>query len=410
MEEVIAKYTIKSKLPLEEAAKRIAEEESTGTWTHVSTTTKSIEKKYSARVGAIDRDKGTVEVHYPLADFDLKIGGIPQVLSIVAGNLFGLSSLDGVRLIDVDFPKPFVQQFGGPNFGIDGVRKLIGTTKDKRPHIGTIIKPKIGLSPKQTAEVAYEAAMGGIDFIKDDETLVSQSFCSLEKRVAAVMDKLDEVRSQTKRNVLYACNVTSTDVLETAEKAVKAGANCLMIDVMTCGFGSLQMLAKNFKKYPIHVHRTMHGAVDRSKDFGIDFLVFAKLVRLAGGDQLHIGSVLGKMEGAKDYVVAIEEAIEKPVIKQHAGLLGANWHGMKPVFAVSSGGLHPGMVPELVKLLGKNIVIQAGGGVHGHPFGTRAGAVAMRQSLDAAMKGVPLQKYAKDHVELAKALETWHGL
>jgi len=408
MEEVIAKYYVRSGLPLEEAAKRIAEEESTGTWTHVSTTTKSIEKKYSARVGDIDRERHVVEIAYPYADFDLKTGGIPQVLSIIAGNLFGLGTLDGVRLLDVAFPKDFVQQFDGPNFGIDGIRKMIGTTKDKRPHIGTIIKPKIGLSPKQTAEVAYEAAIGGIDFIKDDETLVDQSFCAMEKRVRAVTERLDEVKDETGRNVLYACNITSTNIVKTAERALKAGANCLMIDVLTCGFGSLQMLSEKFKKVPIHVHRTMHAAIDRSKDFGIDFLVLAKLVRLTGGDQLHIGSVIGKMEGDREDVLAIERAIEQPVIKRHAGTLGGNWHGIKPVFAVCSGGLHPRMVPDLMKLLGKDIVIQAGGGVHGHPFGTRAGAKAMRQAVDASMKGIPLSDYSQDHVELAKALEKWH--
>ncbi len=408
MEEVVAKYQIRSGLPLEEAAKRIAEEESTGTWTHVSTTTKSIEKKYSARVSSIDRERRTAEICYPYADFDLKTGGIPQALSIIAGNLFGLGALDGVRLLDVSFPKDFVQQFDGPNFGIEGVRKLLGTSKEKRPHIGTIIKPKIGLSPKQTAEVAFEAAIGGVDFIKDDETLVDQSFCSLEKRVAAVINKMDEVKDETGKTVLYACNVTSTDIVKTAERAMKAGANCLMVDVLTCGFGSLQILSEKFRKVPIHVHRTMHAAIDRSKDFGIDFLVLAKLIRLAGGDQVHIGSVVGKMEGDKRDVQAIEETIEHSVIKRHTGLLGNNWYGIKPVFAVCSGGLHPGLVPELVKLLGRDIVIQAGGGIHGHPFGTRAGAKAMRQSVDAVMKGIPLREYSRDHVELAKALEKWH--
>jgi ribulose-bisphosphate carboxylase large chain len=407
MEEVIAKYLVRSSLPLETAAKRIAEEESTGTWTHVSTTTKSIEKKYSARVGSVDRETHTIEVHYPYADFDLKTGGIPQVLSIIAGNLFGLGSLDGVRLLDVVFPKSFVQEFEGPNFGIDGMRKLIGTTKDKRPHVGTIIKPKIGLSPKQTAEVAFEAAIGGIDFIKDDETLTDQSFCAMEKRINAVIDRLDEVKDETGRTVLYACNITSTNIIKTAERAMKSGANCLMIDVLTCGFNSLQLLSEKFKKVPIHVHRTMHGAIDRSKDFGIDFLVLAKLARLAGGDQLHIGSIVGKMEGPKDDVIEIEEAIEQPIIKAHTQTLGINWHGIKPMFAVCSGGLHPRLVPELIRLLGRDIVIQAGGGVHGHPFGTRAGAKAMRQSVDAVMKGIPLADYAQEHVELAKALEKW---
>jgi ribulose-bisphosphate carboxylase large chain len=114
------------------------------------------------------------------------------------------------------------------------------------------------------------------------------------------------------------------------------------------------------------------------------------------------------MEGDREDVLAVEEAVEKPLIKEHAGHLASNWSGIKPVFAVCSGGLHPGLVPELMKLLGKDITIQAGGGIHGHPFGTRAGAKAMRQAVDATMHNIPLREYAADHVELAKALEKWH--
>lgn len=396
MAEVIAKYFVRSSIPLEEAGKKIAEEESTGTWTAVSTTSRMIEKKCSAHVGSIDEENKTVEVIYPAVDFDIEVGGIPNVLSIVAGNLFGLEALKGVRLLDVQFPKEFIKKLKGPNLGIDGVRKILGTAKSGRPHLGTIIKPKIGLSPKQTAEVAYEAALGGVDFIKDDETLTSQKFCPLEKRVTAVMKRLREVERDTGRKVLYACNVTSSDVVSTAERAIDAGANCLMVDAIVTGFDSLQALSKQFKKIPIHVHRTMHGAIDRSHDYGIDMLVLAKLARLSGADQLHIGTFgIGKMHGSSSRDYEFQNA------------LICRWYGIKPTFPVCSGGLHPGMIPELIAVAGPNILIQMGGGIHGHPFGTRAGAKAAKQAIDACIEGSTLEDYAKDHVELLKALEKW---
>ena len=118
-------------------------------------------------------------IRYPVEIFEP--GNIAQYLSVFAGNLFGLGQLETVRLLDVEFPDTLVAPFHGPKFGMAGVRRLVGTTK--RPHVGTIIKPKVGLSPEDTARVAYEAAIGGVDLIKDDETLTNQAFCPIVDRV-----------------------------------------------------------------------------------------------------------------------------------------------------------------------------------------------------------------------------------
>ena len=69
--------------------------------------------------------------------------------------------------------------------------------------------------------------------------------------------------------------------------------------------------------------------------------------------------------------------------------------------------MHPGIVAANVEHLGTDLVIQAGGGIHGHPNGTRAGAKAMVQAAEAAFQGIPAQEYAKNHPELALALEKW---
>ena len=87
--------------------------------------------------------------------------------------------------------------------------------------------------------------------------------------------------------------------------------------------------------------------------------------------------------------------------------LEQKWHGVKPVLSVASGGVYPGIVDKMIKAMGNNIVIQAGGGVHGHPNGTTAGAIGMRQAIDACMKNIPLKKYAGTHFELKEALEKW---
>lgn len=396
---LLATYYVESNLPLREAGARIATEESIGTWTELTTTPTWVRKKLPARVFKFEKGKtGKISIAYPIELFDIESGGIPNILSIVAGNLFGLAELTNVRLLDVQFPKQAVSHFPGPKFGIEGVRKIVSTLEQRRPHLGTIIKPKVGLNPKQTAQVAYEAATGGVDFIKDDETLTSQNFCPLVERVSRVMEALDKVKEESNRSVFYAVNVTATydKLFELAEQALSHGANMLMIDVLTAGFSAIQLLARDPSiKVPLHIHRTMHAAITRNPKHGIHMMFLAKLVRLAGGDQLHIGSAAGKMEQ------------EVTGLKEINDFLKNNWFGLKPVFPVASGGIHPGIVANNIGVLGADCVINAGGGIHGHPLGTRAGATAMRQAIDAAMKQILVEEYAKTHRELRLAVEKW---
>lgn len=394
MEFVECTYYVESSLPIERAARAIAAEQSTGTWTDISTKEKEVDERLGARVLGIDGSK--VKIEFPIDLFE--VDNIPQFLATVAGNLFGLGALKNVRLLDIKLPKSFVREFKGPRFGIEGVRKKVGTVSEGRAHIGTIIKPKVGLSPKETAEVAYNAGTGGCDLIKDDETLTDQTFCPMVERLEIVMEKIDKIKVESGRTVLYAVNITvgAEEILERADLAMEHGANMLMIDVLTAGFSALKTLREDMSvNLPIHVHRTMHGAITRNKKHGIAMLPLAVLVRLCGGDQLHTGTATGKMERDVEGVKEIND------------FLKSDWHNFKKVFPVASGGLHPGLVPYEINAFGKDVVLQAGGGIHGHPDGTTAGAKAMRQAVDAARKNIPLEKYALEHPELMRALEKW---
>ena len=401
MKDLIATYYFRTKEGVDAtyAANAIREEQTTGTWTSLSTVNDK-----TAYVHDLD---GSVEdlVELPDGGYLTRIcfpheifekGNIPQYLSVIAGNLFGLGKLEAVRLLDIDLPENLCGC--GPKFGIEGVRKIVGTEVSGRPHIGTIIKPKVGLNPKDTAQVAYEAALGGLDLIKDDETLTNQTFCPLFERLEAVMDALDRAKDETGKQVLYAVNVTTGGdrIVELAHKAVSAGANMLMVDVLTAGFSAIQALAEDAAiNVPIHVHRTMHGALTRNPHHGIAMRPIAKLVRSAGGDQLHTGSVSGKMGSKAGEVIADNIEITKPLSY------------LKPVFPVSSGGLHPGKVAAEISKLGTDIILQAGGGIHGHPEGTTAGTRAMLQAAEAAVLGIPAREYSLSHPELAAALAKW---
>ena len=394
MEFVEVKYYVESSMPIDRAARAIAAEQSTGTWTDISTKEKEVDERLGARV--LEIDGSNVKIGFPIDLFE--IDNIPQFLATVAGNLFGLGALKNVRLIDIKLPKSFLSEFKGPRFGIEGIRKKVGTLSEERAHVGTIIKPKVGLSPKETAEVAYNAGIGGCDLIKDDETLTDQTFCPMVERLEKVMEKIDKIKEESDKTVLYALNITvgAEDILERADIAMAHGANMLMIDFLTAGFSALQTLRNDDSvNLPIHVHRTMHGAITRNRKHGMSMLPLAVLVRLCGGDQLHTGTAKGKMESDLEDVKEIND------------FLKSDWHGFKKVFPVASGGLHPGVVPYEINAFGKDVVLQAGGGIHGHPDGTTAGAKAMRQAVDATRKNIPLEKYSLDHQELFRALEKW---
>ncbi|MFX1597237.1 MAG: RuBisCO large subunit C-terminal-like domain-containing protein, partial [Promethearchaeota archaeon] len=148
--------------------------------------------------------------------------------------------------------------------------------------------------------------------------------------------------------------------------------------------------------------------ITRNKRHGMTMLILAKLMRLIGMDQLHTGTIVGKMEGGKQEVLQINEVITKSKINSNnKTTLTQDWGTIKPILPVASGGLSPLHVPELIKILGKNMVFQFGGGCHGHPDGTEAGAKAIRQAVDASLQGYELNDYAQKNVELAKAIEKW---
>ncbi len=381
-------YHVEAGRPLGQVAKEIAAEQSTGTWTDVPAE-REVHEKVGAKVVSAEND--TVVIDFPAEIFEP--ANVPQILSVVAGNLFGLGGLKALRLEDVDFD-PIVEYYKGPVFGIREVRKYLGVYD--RPLVGTIIKPKVGLDPKQTAEVAGQAALGGLDLIKDDETLTDQTFCPLEDRLTAVMEKLDAARSAVGKPCLYAVNVTTgaDKIVERAEKAKRLGANMIMVDILTAGFSAIQAINEASIGLPIHVHRTMHGALTRGP-FGISMPVIAKLTRMVGGTNLHIGTYSGKMEHNISDIDRSRDILRGP------------WNGFKPMFPAVSGGIYPQLLKANLDHYGIDCILQAGGGIHGHPEGTVAGAKAMFQAVDAWKEGVPLEQYAKGHHELAVALQKW---
>ena len=376
--------------PLDVIAGGVAAESSVGTWTEL-TTEKPYIKEKAATVFSIKGNN--VRIAYPIELFEP--GNMPNILSSVAGNVFGLEDVANLRLNDITFPTELISSFKGPRYGVKGVREITGV--HGRPLVGTIVKPKLGLVVKDHAKVAYESWLGGCDVVKDDENLSSQKFNPFEDRVTETLAARDRAESETGEKKVYLINVTAElEVMkERAQFVQDAGGRYMMIDILTTGWSSLQTMRDAGFALIIHAHRAGHAAYTRSQVHGINMVVLARVSRLLGADQLHVGTAVGKMAETKEEVLAnVKACIE-------------TMGDIKPVLPVASGGLHPGMVTKLVEYFGNDVVIQAGGGIHGHPDGTVKGAMALRQAVDAAVAGISLEEYAKTHVELGKALTQW---
>lgn len=390
-----------SGMSFDEAVNNVALESSVGTWTPVKSS-RSYMNKLGAKVFAISGD--FAKIAYPQELFEE--GSVANILSSIAGNVFGMKCVKSLRLEDIRFPKKLLKSFLGPRFGIDGYRKILGV-KD-RPLVGTIVKPKLGLKTKDHVKVAYDAWIGGCDLVKDDENLASQKFNPFDKRAEKTLEACDKASEETGDRKGYLINVTaeSLEMLRRVDVVNELGGKFVMHDIITAGFASLQTLRENCK-LGIHAHRAMHGAFTENPKHGLSMMCVADFARLAGVDSLHIGTGIGKMRGGVREVREISEEIEMRRVGKTKHRLEQNWGEMKPVFSVCSGGIYPGYVPYLMKNFGKDIIIQAGGGVHWNPRGSKHGAMGMRQAVEAVMKGEKLEEYAKGHLELREALDFW---
>lgn len=409
-DEVLVAFLVKpaENFGIEEVAGAIAAESSTGTWTELFPwyDQRRVEK-LSAKVYEIKKfgDRWTVKISYPIELFEAE--NLPSVLASIAGNIFGMRRVARLRLEDIRFPREFLKKYKGPLRGLD-VKKIF---RVERPIVGTVPKPKVGYSAEEVEALAYDLLSGGLDFVKDDENLASQSFCKFEDRCERIMRVIERVERETGEKKVWLANITA-DIRE-MEKRLKLVADYgnpyVMVDVVIVGWSALSFIRELAGDFglSIHGHRAMHAALTRY-DHGISMFALAKLYRIVGIDQLHIGTAgFGKLESAKDEAVQIAEMLRSESFAGDELRFHQEFWNIKKAMPVSSGGLHPGILPRVVETLGREIVLQIGGGVLGHPDGARAGAIAVRQAIEAIELGVGIEEYAKDHRELARAMEKW---
>ncbi|MBP1929199.1 ribulose-bisphosphate carboxylase large chain [Methanolinea mesophila] len=389
----------------EEAVGRIASESSTGTWTTLFTLPPRMK---DLQATAFQIEGNFAKIAYPLALWEE--GNAPQLMSGIAGNIFGMKALANLRLIDVSLPAEYITHFRGPHFGMEGIRKMMKV--HGRPLTGAVPKPKIGFSAQEHAEVGYETWMGGFDFVKDDENLTSTPFNRFEDRVKLMAKMRDRAEKETGETKSAFINITAETELmkKRAEFLADYGWNYAMIDVVVAGTAAVSTLRDHCSDLglAIHAHRAMHAAFDRDQKHGITMQFLAKLMRLIGVAQIHTGTAVGKLAGTKKESLLLANLLREQKTEASGNmLLEQDWGGIKSAFPVSSGGLHPGLVPEVLDIYGIDLVLLVSGGIHGHPDGTRAGATATMQAIEAWSEGITLDEKAGTSHELARALEKW---
>ena len=313
----------------------------------------------------------------------------------------------------------------GPPQGITTERDILN--KYGRPLLGCTIKPKLGLSAKNYGRACYEGLRGGLDFTKDDENVNSQPFMRWRARFDFVQEAIVKAEAETGERKGHYLNVTAPtfdEMMKRAEYAKEIGTPIIMHDYLTGGLTANTGLAQwcQDNGMLLHIHRAMHAVLDRNPHHGIHFRVLAKVLRLSGGDHLHSGTVVGKLEGDRDATLGWIDLMRDSFIKEDRTrgiFFDQDWGAMPGVIPVASGGIHVWHMPALVNIFGDDSCLQFGGGTLGHPWGNAAGAAANRVAVEACVEarnsGVELEKEGKDILtkaaahspELKIAMETW---
>ena len=387
---IIASYYLKDRLEGEKFLDHFALvqamglEGSTGTWEKVEEDTVEVRKAMSSKMVGyheIPSEDPYVKSAVVQLAFPIRAWGdnVPMMLLAIAGNCFAYSK--NIMLTDIFIGKELLKKFQGPKFGVDGIRELTGV-KD-RPLSLHIIKPKMGMTPEQTANQVRLTLAGGADMCKDDEMLADAYNNTMEQRLPLVLDQINRVADKTGKKMLYMVSITDspTKMLDKARRAVDMGANGLLV-TYSAGLATLRELTSHPDiKVPVMLHASHMIAMMKQ----IAWPVLAKLCRLCGADLMLTPTMWSSIP-----MVSMEEGIRASFVKL------APWGHIKRTFPMPCAGVYPGLAEVLIGEYGPDIIIPAGGGMLGHPDGYTAGARSWQQAIKAVMDGIPLPQAAKE--------------
>jgi ribulose-bisphosphate carboxylase large chain len=409
-----ATYLIETPLAPEKVAEVMAGEQSCGTFTRVEGETDELRLRARATVEQIDElesvnapslpnallerkghtgpwRRARVRISFPVANVG---ANLPTLAATVSGNLYDLGEASGLRLESLQLPAGYRAFFDMPHAGIAGTREATGVASGAL--VGTIIKPNVGFSAAQTAELVARLCAAGVDFIKDDEVCANPAHAPLAERVPAVMAVVRDHQQRTGKHVMVAFNITDeTDAMKRhADLVEHEGGSCVMASLNWCGYSGMQTLRRH-TGLALHGHRNGYGALSRHPLLGMSFQAYQTLWRLAGVDHMHVHGLQGKFSQADEEVIASARDCYTPLT---AGFDDR----VMPAF---SSGQWAGTVPATwAAIQSDDLLFMSGGGILAHPGGPAAGVASIRQAWEAARSGVALAEHARGAPELAAAL------
>lgn len=412
---VLAEYSIESPIDLRRAAELLASEQSIGSFGRVHGESDTVIEKFGARVESLELAESTdrpalatslpgahtvfqagrAVISFPTENFGSDLSSLAVVL---LGNLFELQELTRVRLEDIFLPHEFQQRFQRPGFGVAGTRRSINVTAG--PVIGTIVKPKLGLPPEETASLVTALGEAGIHFIKDDECMTNPPHARLSRRITAVSAALDRIADRLGRRVMYAYNITDEpdQMRRNHDMVLESGGSCVMVSLNACGFSAVAGL-RRYCQLPVHGHRAGWGMLTRHPGLGLSFRAYQKLWRLAGIDHLHIGGLQSKFWEDDASVAASGRSCLEP------------FGDFPPIMPVVSSAQWAGQAAKTYAEIGcDDLIYLAGGGILAHPGGPAAGVRAVKDAWEAARLGIPLEEFAVGRPELLASIATFGRL
>ncbi len=384
---VNATYSVPKSGTLEKKAASIAYGLTVGSWTELPATRQKEMQKHLGVVQAIQEteDRALITIGYPL----MNLGSSFSSLLIT---VFGKLSMDQeIRLEDLELPEAWLKEYTGPRLGIEGIRQALGVYN--RPLLMSIFKSAIGFSADEMAREFYKQAIGGADLIKDDEVLLTESPAAFVSRVRRMVAEVNNIYTEVGRKILYVAHLagkTST-LVDQALRAIDVGAMAFLVSPYVHGLDTLAELRRALPEEIVLVsHPAFAGAIYQGDRVGVSTpLLLGKLLRIAGADMSLFPSPYGSVTLKRSESLAVGDALRQPI------------QGIKSAWPVPSAGIHPGLIKKLMEDFGLDVVVNAGGGIHGHPQGAIAGARAFQQAMDHLLTAAPVGP------ELEIALAKW---
>jgi len=314
---------------------------------------------------------GEVSFAFPLRNIDLLGDGISQLLCQLMGGQMDINHILRCHLNDITFPPSVVEDnFLGPRFGITGMRQLTGTWN--KPFLGGIVKPKVANDVEVLKKIVSEMVEGGVNFIKEDEIMANPISCPLELRVKEISKLIDNT------DVVYCYCINGDDVVTRAKKVYELGGRGVHVNFWS-GLGTYKRIRELSEPLFIHFQKSGDRVLTNpNHNYHIKWNVICKLAGLMGVDSIHAGMLGGYMQSDEDFMTTLN------VLRQHN------------VLPALSCGMHPGLVDYITKQIGVDYMANVGGALHGHPMGTKAGVMAMRQAI-----------YNQPSVEYDVAIQKW---